>query len=173
MGLSTGGGIAAGIALMARDRGRPTAAGVVLSCPMLDDRDATVSMLQHDKAVIWDRATNRLAWSTLLGARRATNDVSIYEAPARATDLAGLPPVFIDCGSADAFRDEAVSFASAIWAAGGKAELHIWPGGFHAFETIADAKLSMQSSAVRRAWVQRALGTIRAFEGDGRPLTID
>ncbi len=62
--------------------------------------------------------------------------MSIYDAPGRATDLSGLPPTLVDVGSADLFRDEDVAFASAIWAAGGDCELHVWLGGYHGFELI-------------------------------------
>jgi acetyl esterase/lipase len=85
--------------------------------------------------------------------------VSIYAAPARATDLSNLPPAFIDCGSSEVFRDEDVAYAGAIWAAGGQAELHVWPGGFHGFEGFApQAVLSQQMVAARDSWVDRILG---------------
>ena len=74
--------------------------------------------------------------------------MSIYAAPARATDLSGLPPTYIEAGSAEVFRDEAVAFASGIWAAGGSAELHIWAGGFHGFQSI------VPTAAVSRAAVR-------------------
>ena len=96
---SAGGGLAAGVALLARDRGGPALAGQVLIYPMLDDRNDTVSTRQIDGIGVWDRTSNVTGWSALLGDRRATDDVSIYAAPARATDLSGLPPAFIDCGS--------------------------------------------------------------------------
>jgi acetyl esterase/lipase len=64
------------------------------------------------------------------------DDVSIYAAANRATDLRGLPPAFIDVGSNEPFRDPAVEYASKLWAAGVQAELHIWAGGFHGFEVM-------------------------------------
>lgn len=82
-----------------------------------------------------------------------------YAGPARATDLSDLPPAFIDCGSAEVFRDEDVAYAGAIWAAGGEAELHVWPGGFHAFEgLVPQAALSREMVAARDNWVRRILG---------------
>jgi len=157
-GVSAGGGLAAGTALLARDRGGPRLAGQILLCPMLDDRDRTVSTLQCETG-LWDRASNRMGWTALLGDRRGTDDVSIYAAPARATDLSGLPPAFIDCASAEVFRDEDVAYASALWAAGVQAELHVWPGGFHGFDMFADAALSKAAIAARNAWVARHLGS--------------
>ena len=158
IGVSAGGGLAAGTTLLARDRGGPRLCGQMLFYPMLDDRDRTVSTLQIDGVGIWDRTSNITGWSALLGDRRGTDDVSIYAAPARATDLSGLPPTFIDCGSAEVFRDEDVAYASAIWAAGGQAELHVWPGGFHAFEGfVPGARLSQEMIAARANWLDRML----------------
>ena len=159
-GVSAGGGIAAGVALLARDRNGPPLIGQALMCPMLDDRDRTVSSVQFDGAGLWDRASNRLGWTALLGDRRGTDDVSIYAAPARATDLAGLPPAFIDCGSAEVFRDEDVAYASALWQAGVQAELHIWPGGFHGFDMFAPrAAVSQAATTARNAWTARLLSS--------------
>lgn len=149
-GGSAGGGLAAGMALMARDRGGPVLRGQMLFYPMLDDRDESISTFQIQGVGVWDRGSNITGWSALLGERRGGADVSVYAAPSRATDLSGLPPAFIDCGSAEVFRDEDIAYASAIWACGGQAELHVWPGGFHAFEGLApEARLSKEMVAVR------------------------
>ncbi|MFK4207832.1 alpha/beta hydrolase [Streptomyces sp. NPDC030920] len=157
-GASAGGGLAAGTALLARDRNGPRLAGQMLICPMLDDRDESVSTVQFEDAVLWDRTSNRTGWSALLGERRETDDVSVYAAPARATDLSGLPPTFIDCGSAEVFRDEGVAYAAALWRAGVQAELHVWPGGFHGFDMIAPhTAVSQSATAARRAWLARLL----------------
>ncbi|WP_106816668.1 alpha/beta hydrolase [Microbacterium timonense] len=158
-GASAGGGLAAGTALLARDRQGPALAGQVLIYPMLDDRDATVSTAQIDGIGVWDRTSNLTGWSALLGERRGTDDVSIYAAPARAADLSGLPPAFIDCGSAEVFRDEDVAYATALWHAGVQAELHVWPGGFHGFDIMAPhTALAQAMTAARDAWVARILG---------------
>jgi acetyl esterase/lipase len=84
--------------------------------------------------------------------------VSPYAAPARATDLSGLPPAFIDVGSAETFRDEDVAYASRIWLAGGSAELHVWPGGTHGFDDAAPAAaMSADAKAARVRWLRRTL----------------
>ena len=159
-GASAGGGLSAGTALLARDRGGPHLAGQVLMCPMLDDRDATVSSHQFSGIGVWDRGSNVTGWSAYLGERRGTGDVSIYAAPARATDLSGLPPAFLDVGSAEVFRDETVAYATQLWADGGVAELHVWPGGFHGFELMApQSRISQLSRQVRTDWVARLLCT--------------
>ncbi|MGQ4512988.1 alpha/beta hydrolase fold domain-containing protein [Streptomyces sp. DW26H14] len=155
-GSSAGGGLAAGTALLARDRHGPALAGQLLMYPMLDDRDDTVSTAQIDGVGMWDRGSNRTGWTALLGTRRGTDDVSVYAAPARAAELSGLPPAFIDCGSAEVFRDEDVAYATRIWAAGGQAELHVWPGGFHAFDVFAPhTTLAKDMAAARDRWIDR------------------
>lgn len=159
-GPSAGGGLSAGTSLLARDRGGPMPAAQLLMWPMLDDRNDTLSARQVDGVGIWDRTSNETGWTALLGDRRGTDDVSIYSAPARATDLSGLPPAYIEAGSVEVFRDEAVAYASRIWEAGGSAELHVWAGGFHGFQTIVPtAALSRRAIATREAWVRRTLGS--------------
>ena len=157
-GASAGGGLAAGVTLFARDRGGPALLGQLLLCPMLDDRNATPSAQQMAGLGVWDRAANEVGWTALLGAARGGPDVSRYAAPARATDLSGLPPAFIDVGSAETFRDEDVAYATAIWQAGGRAELHVWPGGFHGFTgMVPDAAISKAATAAQQGWLRRLL----------------
>jgi acetyl esterase/lipase len=158
LGASAGGGLAAGTALLARDRRGPALIAQLLMCPMIDDRDQTTSTAQIDGIGVWDRGSNLTGWTALLGDRRGGPDVSIYASPARAEDVSGLPPAFIDCGSAEVFRDEAVAYASRLWAAGVQAELHVWAGGFHGFDLMApQATVSQQSIAARENWVDRVL----------------
>jgi acetyl esterase/lipase len=158
-GPSAGGGLAAGVALLARDRGGPELLGQLLVSPMLDDRNETVSSHQIDGVGVWDRGSNDTGWNALLGDRRGTDTVSIYAAPARAIDLTGLPPAYLECGSAEVFRDEDVAYASSLWAAGVQAELHVWPGAFHASDQLApNAALSREAVAARDAWLARLLG---------------
>ena len=158
-GASAGGGLAAGTALLARDRKGPALIGQLLICPMLDDRDSTVSAQQIDGIGVWDRGSNLTGWTALLGDRRGSADVSVYASPARATDLSGLPPAFIDCGSAEVFRDEDVAYATKLWKDGVQAELHVWAGGFHGFDMFAPhAAVSQATAAARDNWVNRLLG---------------
>lgn len=155
-GGSAGGGLAAALALMARDRGGPALAGQMLIYPMLDDRNDTPSAVQMAGRGVWDRTSNDTGWTALLGDRRGGPDVDAYAAPARAGDLSGLPPAFIDVGSAETFRDEDVTYASRIWQAGGRAELHVWPGAFHGFDGLAPgAALSQDARAARLRWLDR------------------
>ncbi|MDO9396463.1 MAG: alpha/beta hydrolase fold domain-containing protein, partial [Herbiconiux sp.] len=157
-GSSAGGGLCAATVLRARDQGGPPVAAQLLLSPMLDDRDRSVSTLQFDGTGGWDRQANRFGWASLLGDRAGSEDVSPYAAPARATDLSGLPPTYLDVGSAEVFRDEVVAFASAIWAAGGQAELHVFDGGFHGYESVAAADVSIRTGRSREAWIRHHLG---------------
>ncbi|GGJ62989.1 alpha/beta hydrolase fold domain-containing protein [Streptomyces brasiliensis] len=132
-GTSGGGGLAAGTALLARDVGGPRLLAQVLWCPQVDDRSDSVSARQFGKdastGVTWSREDHQYAWNTILGQGHEDQDVSIYLAANRATDLSGLPPAFIDVGANDVFRDPAVEYASKLWASGVATELHVWPGG--------------------------------------------
>ncbi|MFC8016537.1 alpha/beta hydrolase [[Kitasatospora] papulosa] len=157
-GASAGGGLAAALALMARDRRGPALLAQLLMYPMLDDRNDTPSAHQMAGHGVWDRASNQAGWHALLGEARGTGTVSPYAAPARATDLAGLPPAFLDVGSAETFRDEVVTYASRIWQAGGSAELHVWPGAFHGFDLMApQTAVSQDARAARGPWLRRIL----------------
>jgi acetyl esterase/lipase len=156
-GNSAGGCLAASLALLARDRGGPDLIGQMLQCPMLDDRCDTPSAVQLERAGLWDGASNRAGFTALLGDRRG-GDVSCYAAPARATDLSGLPPAFIDVGSVEALRDDAITYARRIWLAGGEAELHVWCGAFHSFDHwVPDALVSQAAKRARVAWLRRIL----------------
>lgn len=157
-GASAGGGLAAGLALAARDRGGPPLCGQVLDYPMLDDRGLTASTTQFDGIGVWDRVSNETGWSALLGERRGGPHVPTYAAPARADDLAGLPPAFIDVGAAEIFRDEAIAYADGIWRAGGDAELHVWSGAFHACDIFAPhTAVGRAMIRARNGWVERIL----------------
>lgn len=156
-GVSAGGGLAAAAALLARDRRGPHLLGQMLICPMLDERNGSDSGRQMAGVGTWDRAANETGWSLYLGDGPRHN-VPIYASPALAENLSGLPPTFIDVGSAETFRDEDVAYASTIWACGGDAELHVWPGGAHSFDAFApDAAISHDAREARVRWLTRLL----------------
>ena len=156
VGGSSGGGLAAGLALRLRDEKLQTPLAVCLLSPMLDDRNESVSSHDYDGTSLWDRGSNLMGWDAFLGAERST--VSAYAAPARATDLSGLPPTYLEVGSSEVFRDEVTEFASRLWAAGNLAELHVWAGGFHGFATFApQARVSVASVTTRNDWLGRML----------------
>ncbi|MFJ4781918.1 alpha/beta hydrolase [Streptomyces sp. NPDC088794] len=158
-GASAGGGLTAALGLLTRDRKGPRPIGQVLMCPMLDDRNDTVSSHQMAGLGVWDRTANETGWTALLGDRRGGPDVSPYASPARADDVTDLPPTFIDVGSAETFRDEAVAYATRIWQSGGVAELHVWPGGFHGYDGfVPQAAVSRATGAARLNWLRRLIG---------------
>ncbi|MFC7469487.1 alpha/beta hydrolase [Actinomadura keratinilytica] len=131
----------------------------MLLSPMLDDRNDTLSARQLARSGVWDRAANAAGWAALLGEAVSGPDVPPYAAPARARDLSGLPPLYLDVGSAETFRDEDTAFASRVWAAGGEAELHVWPGAFHGSDgLVPGARISRAARAARLGWLRRVLG---------------
>lgn len=155
-GASAGGGLAAGVCLLARDRGATQPLGQLLIYPMLDERNETISSFQFDGIGLWNRESNETGWNALLGTRRKTPEVTHYASPSKAGSLAGLPSTFIDVASAEVFRDECVNFAMKMWADGGIAELHVWPGGTHAFDVIApETSVSQDARAARDSWIRR------------------
>lgn len=159
MGGSAGGGLAAAMALMARDRGGPRLAGQMLLCPMIDDSNTTVASHQYAGLGTWTREANLAGWSSLLGDAAGTDAASPYAAPSRAKDLSGLPNALIEVGSAELFRDEDVEYARRIWATGGQAELHVWGGGCHGFDMYApDSELTQAALATRTSWLRRVMG---------------
>jgi acetyl esterase/lipase len=135
-GASSGGGVAAGVALLARDRGDVSLAGQVLVYPMLDDREVTPSSREVRDPRLWNLESNRLGWAAYLSGIDG-REVPAYAAPARATDVAGLPPTWLATGELDLFRDEDIAYASRLLAAGVPTELHVYPGVVHGFDLFA------------------------------------
>ncbi|BAL87684.1 hypothetical protein AMIS_24640 [Actinoplanes missouriensis 431] len=163
-GPSAGGGLAIATALMARDRGGPAITFLMPIYPMIDDRNDTASSREIVDVGVWDRATNIEAWAWYLGGR----DADAYAAPARAVELAGLPPTFIDVGTVDLFRDENIVFAQRLMAAGVPTELHVHPGGYHGAEALApEVALSRRMRELRWDALRRALAAPAAAVARG------
>lgn len=159
-GASAGGGLAAGLTLLARDLGTSAIAAQVLICPMLDHRNTSTSSRQYSGVPgVWTGEMNAFGWRALLG-DLSGDEVPAYVSPALAEDLSGLPPTYVDTGSAEVFRDEATDYATRIWAAGGEAELHVWSGGFHGFDALyPQARISTTARRTRTDWLARLLTT--------------
>jgi acetyl esterase/lipase len=153
-GDSAGGGLAVGVALMARDQNlQPPLAKQILIFPMLDDRNMTEDE-QMAPFAFYKTQDNITAWTALLGpqAGKPDADISPYAAPARAKSVAGLPPTYIDVGSLDIFRDEDMAFASRLLAENITTEFHLYPGLPHAFDLIApNISLSKRAHQARVA----------------------
>ncbi len=149
MGASAGGGLAAALALLARDRGGPALTRQILIYPMLDDRN-TIPDPAIAPFALWSYDDNSTGWGALLGDAIGGPDVPAYAAPARATDLTGLPAAYIEVGQVDIFRDEDLAYAQRLCRAGVEVEFHLRPGVPHAFETFAyDTGVARRASADR------------------------
>lgn len=134
-GDSAGGGLAAALAIMARDKGEVAVAFQMPFYPMLDDRMITPSS-QNNDAPLWDSHANELAWKMYLGDLYGTYDVPAYAAPARETDFRNLPPTYTFVGSIEPFHDETVSYVHKLQEAGVSAKVDVYEGAFHAFDLV-------------------------------------
>jgi acetyl esterase/lipase len=135
MGDSAGGGLAAGVCLAARDEGIPVAQQLLVY-PMLDDR-TTVADPLITPFLTWTYDDNVTGWQALLGDLAGAGEAPPYAAPARATNLHGLPPTYLDVGGLDVFRREVLAYAEALAAAGVPVEMHLHPGCPHASDLLA------------------------------------
>ncbi len=154
-GGSAGGGLSAGLALLARDRGGPALCFQYLGIPELDDRLTTGSMQAFVGTPMWNRPSAVRSWEYYLGPDR--QEVPVYAAPARATDLAGLPPAYISVCEYDPLRDEGIAYAQKLLAAEVSVELHLFPGTFHGSTLVAGAAISQRMIAETSAVLRRAL----------------
>jgi acetyl esterase/lipase len=157
-GGSAGGGLAAGLALLARDRGGPAICFQYLGIPELDDRLDTPSMQQFHDTPMWSRPSAVKSWEWYLGDAYGRADVSPYAAPARATDVAGLPPAYISTMEFDPLRDEGIMYALKLMAAGVQVELHSFPGTFHGSAMVTGAAVTKREGVERFVVLRRALG---------------
>lgn len=156
MGSSAGGGLSAGLALLARDRGGPKLCFQLLSIPELDDRLETPSMRTFVDTPLWNRPNAELSWRYYLGEN--AGEVSPYAAPARATDLSGLPPAYVSTMEFDPLRDEGITYAMRLLEHGVTVELHQYPGTFHGSHIIQSARVSQRTVAEMMDALRRGLG---------------
>lgn len=150
VGSSAGGGLAAGLALLTRDRKGPELCFQLLGIPELDDRLETTSMRTFTDTPMWTRGAAEQSWSHYLGPAPADGirvDVSPYAAPSRATDLTGLPPAYISTAELDPLRDEGILYALRLLEAGVSVELHQFPGTFHGSLMVTTAAVSRRTMA--------------------------
>jgi acetyl esterase/lipase len=162
MGQSAGGGLAAGLALLARDRGGPPLRYQVLGIPELDHRLETPSMQQFVDTPLWNRPNAVMSWRCYLGENPAR--VSPYASPAVAEDLSGLPPAYVSTMEFDPLRDEGIAYAQRLLQAGVSVELHQYPGTFHGSALFAAAAVS------RRATRELMDALVRGLAPGGAPI---
>lgn len=141
-GDSAGGGLAASLCMLARDRGEVSIAIQALVAPMIDDRDGTGDRVNaYTGEFIWTVQASHFAWAALLG--KADRDrLPAHAVPARARDLSRLPAAFIAVGSVDLFVDSNLEYARRLIGAGVPTELHVYPGGYHGFDMVAGTRLA-------------------------------
>ncbi|GEN98745.1 hypothetical protein NSE01_05780 [Novosphingobium sediminis] len=161
IGESAGGGLAAMVALMARDRGKVPLCQIVLIYPMLDDRTGSMRAVPPQIGRIgWTAEENRFGWSSFLGAPAGSEKVPRGSVPARERNLAGLPPTFIGVGTLDLFADEDIAFSRRLIAAGVKTNLHVTPGAWHGFDIfVPEARVSRAFTAAWKADLRSAFGS--------------
>jgi acetyl esterase/lipase len=155
IGGSAGGGLAAGVALMARDRGGPALCYQVLNIPELDDRLDTPSMRQFTDTPLWNRPSAEISWRYYLGEN--AGEVSPYAAPARATDLSNLPPAYVSTMEFDPLRDEGILYAMRLLEQGVSTELHQFAGTFHGSSMLVSAEVSQRGNEEMMAALRRGL----------------
>ncbi len=156
-GESAGGGLAAALCLLARDRGEVKVAFQHLIYPMLDDRTAAAEAHPYTGQFIWTPDSNAFGWRALLGQEPGSAGVSPYAAAARAEYLAGLPPTFIAVGALDLFFEEDLEYARRLVRAGVPTELHVYPGAYHGFIHMTDTDVAQRFNRDALGAVRRAL----------------
>ncbi|OBA97815.1 hypothetical protein A5662_16490 [Mycobacteriaceae bacterium 1482268.1] len=154
-GVSAGGGLAAALALRCVDAGSVDLAGLALQYPMLDDRTAVGS---SPPALGWTPHDNRFGWRSYLATDPGADGISAYAAPARRTDLTGLPPTWIGVGTADLFHDEDVDYARRLRVAGVPTKLELIRGAFHGFDVTPGSGLAHSFKRARLAAIRDFLG---------------
>ena len=158
-GLSAGGGLAAALALLARDRGEVPLAFVLLDCPMLDDRQQTPS-IGSEGLYVWGQASNEFGWRSYLGDLYGSDEIPPYAAAAREAELAGLPPTCVIVGAIDGFRDEDIDYAQRLNQAGVPCELHVIAGLPHAYLLVPAAAAVQLAMHNMDDWLARQLGRL-------------
>jgi acetyl esterase/lipase len=158
-GASAGAGLAAALALLARDRADVWPMFQLLLYPMLDDRNIAPASALLPDTLVWSRENNRIGWNAYLGGAAGSEEVPRYAAAARVVDLAGLPPAYVAVGELDLFLDEDIDYARRLLAAGVPTELHVYPGAYHGFDAIApQAGMSRRLIAERDRALKEAFG---------------
>ena len=158
-GVSAGGGLAASLALLVRDRGELEIRFQMLESPMLDDRQQTHSS-NLEGLPIWSREANEFGWRSYLGPLYGSPEIPIYASPARADDLSGLPPTYISTTAVDGFRDEDIDYACRLQKAGVETELHVYPGAPHGYQLFTDSYAARKARRDGDEWLSRTLNRL-------------
>lgn len=161
MGESAGGGLAAALAQMVRDRGKHSLCAQILVYPMVDHRTGGAEDLYNNPNVgefVWTREKNQFGWSCLKGDYGLDDDRLGWFSPSLAKDLTDLPPAYITTGALDLFFDESLDYAQRLCKAGVPVELHAYAGGFHGFNFFAETAIAKAFATDLNAAIARLLG---------------
>ena len=157
-GASAGGGLTAGLVLMARDRGEVAIAFQLLIYPMIDDTNITPAGETVPDTFVWSRENNLIGWRSYLGCTPGGKNVSPYAAAFRAEDLSGLPPTYMAVGDLDLFLTENITYARRLIEVCVPTELHVYPGAYHGFYNFMPlAKISRRFTADLEGALSRVL----------------
>lgn len=157
-GASAGGGLASGLSILARDRAEVKTIFQLLIYPMINDCNVALASDVLPDTLFWTRENNLIGWRSYLGCEPGSGGISCYAAAFRAESLEGLPPAYITVGDIDLFAQEDVDYARRLIAAGVPTELHVYPGGCHAFDMLVPgADISKRFTADIHRALKRAL----------------
>jgi triacylglycerol lipase len=155
-GISAGGGLAANLALMVRDRNEMTLRLQMLFCPILDDQTAARPVPAHLGEFVWTPQTNAFGWTALTGGEPGHTEILPYTVAARAADLQGVAPAFIDVGALDLLVLESLAFASRLIESAVPTELHVHPGAYHGYELLPGVLVAERAHRLRAEALSRA-----------------
>jgi len=158
-GESAGGGLAASLTFLTRDRGEYSLCYQILAAPMVDDRTCiNENISPHVGKLVWNQTSNHFGWKSLLGTEPGGDIIPPYSVPSRQTDFSGLPPAYIAVGALDLFLEEDIAYANKLLHTGIPTELHVLPGAFHGYEAAIEANLTIYAEAERRKALAKAFG---------------
>jgi acetyl esterase/lipase len=155
MGGSAGGLLSAGLILRLLERGQPVPKALALVQPQLDDRNEQPSTFEVEHAHFWDRPSNVFSFEMYLAG--VDGEVPAEAAAARAEDLSGFPPTYVEIGQVDMFRDEDLDFAARLSRAGVPVEAHLWAGAFHGFDGLSTTPVAQRAVDARLDYLRGML----------------
>lgn len=130
-GDSAGGGLAAVVCQMAKEKGAPKLAFQMLLFPVTQIGGETRSLREFAQGYFLERATLDWFFSHYLPADADRTDPRI--SPLLAKDVSGLPSAYVMLGGFDPLHDEGLAYAEKLRAAGVSATIADYPDLVHDF----------------------------------------